>query len=205
MIGRCIRTRDNKSLVYKLKVEKWQLKIYINDDQWKLIEDREDFNRDYEFQDELSVGIVFHILFSLLIEDESSMEVIKILNQSIKEDSVAKKILEFEEIIRVICIKDTCGSDVDEAPDDDDKIFIRKNIYQGVHFSKCYYMLISEKISVEEVTDECVNGKIAVTFRENDKIKANFSNHFFIMNPDETKSQAWKRYQVKTASERFDM
>ena len=118
---------------------------------------------------------------------------------------IAKELIEKEKIIRVLCIKDIYGVDVYDAPNIEDKIFICKNIYEGVDFIKCYYMLIGEKLTMEEIFYDSVNGKIVVSIPEHDSIKACFKDNFFIMNPNETKEEAWKRYQVKIASERFDM
>jgi hypothetical protein len=206
MIGKCIRKKDNQSMTFKFKVNKLDLNFYVYDYSWQdVAHTQEDFERDYEFQDELSIGIIFHILFYEMIEDDYSPEVVKILNKNFQESVIAKELIEKEKIIRVICIKDIYGIDVYEALNDDDKIFICKNIYEGVYFIKSYYMLIGEKPSMEEVTYDSVNGKIVVTIPEHDTIKASFKNNFFIMNPDETKEDAWKRYQVKIATDRFDM
>lgn len=209
MIGTCIRKRDDKSLIYKLEFEKWELKIYIHDDHWKFIGDQENYERDYKFQDELSAGILIHCLYSDMFEfeEEYISQFVEMNNdkRNFTDQAITQKVCEVEKVINVICTKDVLGFHVYDNPKDKKKRFICRNVYMGLHFTDSHYILIGEKITWEETYDESVNGKIVATFLEKNDLFMNFNDHFFIMNPDETKAEAWKRYQVKIATDRFDL
>jgi hypothetical protein len=194
-------------LDYQLRIEASDLNFYIFEDSWKFVGCQDNFEVDYEFKDQLSFSVILHALDPDLLEEEVYPQLINKINskRNFKDLTIANWLCGFAEIINVICIKDVYGFDVNNDPDIENKRFIYRNIYQGVKFYECPYLLIGEKITWQGGVIYSVNGRIIETFIEECDAFENFKDHFFIMRPEENSEMAWKRYMSNKTGSRFGL
>jgi len=214
MVGKCIRKKDDKILNYKFIYEKSYEEFFVFEGSWKLIGSQNDFEKDYEFKDELVVAVVFNYLNRAPISTELYSRMLDKINgdRNYKDQSISKMVKHFNspKPISALCTEDAYSSDVYGKPDSKNKRFLCRNSYHGVFIRDAYdldshFLLIGEKISLKQWEVCRVNQKVVYSFSSGGNDFKDFKKKFYLMNPDETKEDAWKRYQVKKATDRFDL
>jgi hypothetical protein len=213
MVGKCIRKKDDKILNYKFIYEESE-EFFVFEGSWKLIGNQNEFEKDYEFKDELVVAVVFNYLKRVPISTELYSRMLDRINgdRNYKDQSIAKMFKRFNspKTISALCTEDVYSSDVNGNPNAKNKRFLCRNSYHGVFIRDAYdldshFLLIGEKISLKQWEVCFVNQKVVYSFSSGGNEFKDFKKKFFLMNPNEPKEDAWRRYQVIIATDRFDL
>lgn len=213
MVGKCIRIKDDKILNYKF-IKDGSEEFFVYENSWKLIGSQNEFEKDYEFKDELVVAIVFNYLHWVPISNEMYSRMLDRINgdRNYKDQSIANMFKRFNsaKTISALCTEDVYSSDTYGKLNSKNKRFSCRNSYHGVFIRDTYdldshFLLIGEKISLKQWEICRVNQKVVYSFSSGGNEFKDFKKKFFLMNPNETKEDAWNRYKVKIATDRFDL
>lgn len=208
MTGKCITKTSKIRYQYRLTTEESIVKLYVFDGQWMLIGNQIDFEREYEFLDQVNAAIVLNYIanwYYLL----SPMKYRKFQRKVNSTTVTVKNIAHFlcggePQKIRVLNIMGihTVNQVTQKISE---PWFVFRNEYQGIHFANSHYIMIGENTNSPEMISCFINGKIIHVFLENWTDSEKFTSFFILMNPDETKEDAWKRYENELHIKQFDL